>query len=282
MEFALVYGNDWFSVPVPTPIGTLARVTTLVVTDTFGVRTLIRPSEQTQVNPGERPWSMCKLSGQGRRSDFITMAPTLGLVDDADALEEVLFLRDDMAAMSWAVEHQLQGDLDSPLDAYEMYLQRIKNDPLPPPPKATADGPKIYYTLETSVPDNWFPMVPVQSPQNELFLRRGTMEIATSSGVVFLKSRALILATSVLCGRPGSLARRDYGRPIFPPYPICRRQHICVDGPQISARQRTGLVRLAVRYRPRHGAIGMIRPVFMFEDLEGRDSRSRVSRWDQL
>ncbi len=193
MEFALVYGNDWFSVPVPTPIGTLARVTTLVVTDTFGVRTLIRPSEQTQVNPGERPWSMFKLSGQGRRSDFITMAPTLGLVDDADALEEVLFLRDDMAAMSWAVEHQLQGDLDSPLDAYEMYLQRIKNDPLPPPPKATADGPKIYYTLETSVPDNWIPMVPVQSPQNELFLRRGTMEIATSSGVVFLKSRALIL-----------------------------------------------------------------------------------------
>jgi hypothetical protein len=193
MEFALVYGNDWFSVPVPAPIGTLARVTTLVVTDTFGVRTLIRPSEQTQVNPGERPWSMFKLSGQGRRSDFITMALTLGLVDDAGALEGVLFLRDDMAAMAWAVEHQLQGDLDSPLDAYEMYLQRIKNDPLPPPPKATPDGPKIYYTLETSVPDNWIPMVPVQSPQNELLLRRGTMEIATSSGFVFLKAHALIL-----------------------------------------------------------------------------------------
>ena len=43
MEFALVYGNDWFSVPVPTPIGTLERVTTLVVTDTFGVRTADSP-----------------------------------------------------------------------------------------------------------------------------------------------------------------------------------------------------------------------------------------------
>jgi hypothetical protein len=193
MEFALVYGNDWFSVPVPTTIGSLVRVTTLVVTDTFGVRTLIRPSEQTQVNPGERPWSMFKLSGQGRRSDFITLAPTLGLVDDADALEEVLFLRDDMAAMAWAVEHQLQGDLDSPLDAYEMYLRRIRNDPPPPPPRTTPDGPKIYYTLQTSVPDNWIPMVPVQSPQNELFLRRGTMEIATSSGFVFLKAHALVL-----------------------------------------------------------------------------------------
>lgn len=194
MEFALVYGNDWFSVPVPTPIGTLERVTTLVVTDTFGVRTLVRPSEQTQVNPGETPWSMFKLSGKNSRSDFIAMAPTLGVVDDADALEEVLLLRDDLAAMAWAVEHQLQGDLDAPLDAHEMYLQRIKSDPPPPPPVATAGGPQIYYTLETTVPDNWIPMVPVKSPQGELFLRRGTMEIPTATGFVNLKARALILA----------------------------------------------------------------------------------------
>ena len=113
-----------------------------MVTDTFGVRTLIRPSEQTQVNPGETPWSMFKLSGNGRRSDFIAMAPTLGVVDDADALEEVLFLRDDLAAMAWAVEHQLQGDLDSPLDAYELYLQRIKADPPPPPPTGPARRPQ--------------------------------------------------------------------------------------------------------------------------------------------
>jgi hypothetical protein len=193
MEFALVFGNDWFSVPVPTPIGTLSRVTTLVITDTFGIRTLVRPSEQTQINPGESPWSMYKLSGTNFRSDFIAMAPTLGVVDDADNLEEVLFLRDDMAAMAWAVEHQLQGDLDSPIDAYEIYLRRIKADPIPPAPTATSGGPKIYYTLETVVPDNWIPMVPVKSPQDELFLRRGTMEIPTASGLVKLKPRALIL-----------------------------------------------------------------------------------------
>ena len=193
MEFALVYGNDWFWVPVPTPIGILERVTTLVVTDTFGVRTLIRPSEQTQVNPGETPWSMFKLSGTGRRSDFIAMAPTLGITDDADALEEVLFLRDDLAAMAWGVEHQIQSDLDGPLDSYEQYLKRIKADPPPPPPQAQPGGPGIYYTLETAVPDNWIPLVPVKSPQAELFLRRGTMEIATSHGFVNLKPHALIL-----------------------------------------------------------------------------------------
>jgi hypothetical protein len=193
MEFALVYGNDWFSIPIPTPVGSLERVNTLVVTDTFGVRTLIRPSEQTQVNAGETPWSMFKLSGQGIRSDFIALAPTLGVADDADALEEVIFLRDDVAAMAWAVEHELQGDLDAPLDAYELYLQRIAGT-APVAPTATLSGPNIYYALETSIPDNWIPMVPVQSKQNELFLRRGSMKIATGGGgFELLKAHALIL-----------------------------------------------------------------------------------------
>jgi hypothetical protein len=193
MEFALVYGNDWFSVPVPTPIGTLERVTTLVVTDTFGVRTLIRPSEQTQVNAGESPWSMFKLSGQGgAHSDFITMAPTLGVAEDADAIEEVLFLRDDQAAMAWAVQHQLQGDLDSPVDAYEACLPAGRTPPSPP--AAQPVGPQIYYTLEIPPPDNWIPMVPVQSPQNELFLRRGTMKITKPDGTFYLlTARAVLL-----------------------------------------------------------------------------------------
>lgn len=203
MEFALVYGNDWFTVPVPVSVGisgsdpaprsTLSRVTTLIVTDTFGVRTLIRPSEQTQVIPGESPWSMYKLSGEGTRSDFILMAPTLGIVDDADALEEVLFLRDDMAAMAWAVEHRLQGDLDASIDAYQMYLERTKADPPLPPPVAAPGGPQIYYTLETTVPDNWIPLVPVRTLQGAPYLRRGTMEIPTTSGFVKIQARALVL-----------------------------------------------------------------------------------------
>jgi hypothetical protein len=203
MEFALVYGNDWFSVPVPvtvgvsgsdpSPRGTLSRVTTLIVADTFGVRTLVRPAEQTTVNPGETPWSMFKLSGPGTRSDFIVMAPTLGVVDDADSLEEVLFLRDDIAALAWAVEDRLQGDLDAAVNPHEMYLDRLKADPPPTPPVAIPGGPQIYYTMETPVPDYWIPMVPVQTTEGVLYLRRGTMEIPTSGGLVKIKPRALIL-----------------------------------------------------------------------------------------
>ena len=193
MEFALVYGNDWFAVPVPTPIDALARVTTLVVSDTFGVRTLIRPSEQTTVNPGETPWTMYKLSGTGTRSDFIMMAPTLGVVDDAAPLDYVQFLRDDMAAMAWAVEHQLQGDMDTAIDSAEAYQQRLAANPPPPPPTATAGGPAVYYTVEIPVPDNWIPMVPVQTSQGAPYLRRGTMAIPTTDGILNMTARALIL-----------------------------------------------------------------------------------------
>jgi hypothetical protein len=191
------------------------------VTDTFGVRTVIRPSEQTQVNQGETPWSMYKLSGEGGvRSDFIAVAPTLGLADDADAIEEVLFLRDDQAALAWAVEHQLQGDLDSPINAYETYLARLKQQPPPAPPQAVEGGPEIYYTLETPVPDNWIPMVPVKSPQQELYLRRGTMKIPTGGGsfqllqarAVLLEPEHAFLVADRVISRAGLIADRYFRR----------------------------------------------------------------------
>jgi hypothetical protein len=219
MEFALVYGGDWFSVPVPVPLGDLSRVTTLVVTDTFGIRTLIRPSEDTAVQPGETPWSMYKLSGNGVRSDFLVLAATLGVVEDGNPLEEVLFLRDDMAAIAWAVEHQLQGDLDTAVDGHEAYLRWLQVNPAPPPPQATAGGPQITYTVEIPVPNNWIPMVPVQTPQGALYLRRGTMEIPTTGGLVTVKGRALLLDPSQpffladhIIPRSGVLADRYFRR----------------------------------------------------------------------
>ena len=131
MEFGLVYGADWFFVPIPSPTGALQRITTLVVTDTFGFRTLIRPVEQMPVVGGQRPWSMFKISADdGTLSDFILLAPTVGLSDDAAAIEDVLFLRDDMAALAWAVEQKLAGALDLPVDGYEQYLVATATRPV--------------------------------------------------------------------------------------------------------------------------------------------------------
>ena len=35
-EFALVYGNDWFVAPIDLPVGSVTRLVTVTVRDTFG------------------------------------------------------------------------------------------------------------------------------------------------------------------------------------------------------------------------------------------------------
>ena len=205
MEFALVFGNDWFSLPIPIPVAkrkdasavqaSLSRIQALVVTDTFGVRALVRPAERTQVTAGERPWSMYELSCQNARSDYVLMAPTLGLVQEGAPIEEVLFLRDDMAAMAWAVEQQLQGDLDSAVDAFQSFLEGVQ-EKVAPAPAQLANGPDIYYSVEDLPPLNWVPMVPVLSNQGALYLRRGALEVpdpADATKVIKLKAHATIL-----------------------------------------------------------------------------------------
>jgi hypothetical protein len=198
MEFALVYGGDWFYFPVPSTVGSLQRVTTLVVTDTFGQRTLIRPVEQYPTQGGN-PWSMFKISApNGQLSDFIVLAPTLGLTDDADALEDVFFLRDNMAALAWAVEQSLQGGADLPVDGYEAYLARLRADSSLSPPAPAPSAADVAYTLEQVPPDNWVPFVPVLSQAGELQLRRGTMDIPGPGGTVI----QLVAHAEVL--QPGS------------------------------------------------------------------------------
>ena len=266
MEFALVYGNDWFSVPVPVtsasraPIrrrGTLSRVTTLVVTDTFGVRTLIRPSEQTQVNPGESPWSMFKLSGHGARSDFIVMAPTLGVVDDADAIEEVLLParrhgRDGLGGRAPAARRSRLADRrprNVPRSASRPIRRRRRRSRRPAARRSTT-------RWKRSVPDNWIPMVPVQSPQGELFLRRGTMEIPTSTGFVDIKARALMLEPEHPFFVGACCRGRDCGGPLFPPHPLVRWHDLRVDGAQAgqgAARDGPACVRPRARHAQAEG-----------------------------
>lgn len=168
MEFALVFGNDWFYVPVPTQVGSLSQVTTLVVTDTFGVRTVIEPADSDA-------WSMFKLSGAAGRSPFLMMPPKCAAVTDGAPLEDVSFLRDDMAAMSWAVENQLQGPLDAPVDATQLAFEFDAAYPQPPLPPQTPGGPAQTYTAEQIPPANWIPMVAVVAPSGQLYFRRGIL-----------------------------------------------------------------------------------------------------------
>jgi hypothetical protein len=196
MEFALVYGSDWFYLPVSSPIGSAQNVTTLVVTDTFGERTIIRPVEQYPVRDSIRPWSMFKVTDSaGGIGDYLLLAPTLGLTEDADPIEDVLITRDAMAAMAWAVEQTLQGSADVGIDGYEGYLARLRQEGQPAPPAPAPDMPAIAYTLEHPPPDNWIPLVPVLKAVGQAAVfRRGTMDIpGPGNSVIQLAAHAEVL-----------------------------------------------------------------------------------------
>jgi hypothetical protein len=191
MEFALIYGSDWFQIPIPMEVGSIVRVNALIVTDTFGERTLIR-STDAQTPAGLQPWSMFKLGDASSVVDYLFIPPSLGEVIEGPVLEDVLFLRDEMAAMSWAVERTLQGPMDAPVDGYEAWRLRLQDEPVAPR-APTPGGPEIYYVLQTTVPDNWIAMVPVKAPNGALYFRRGIVERPSPTGPVAVTARGVIL-----------------------------------------------------------------------------------------
>jgi hypothetical protein len=159
VEFALSYGNDWFVIPVELNVGALYRTNSLVVTDSFGVRTALKPA-------GELPepfstWHMFEhspLRGSGvtkPAANMFLLPPSLVKSLESRPIEEVLFLRDEMANMAWGVERIIESPSEQQLNRFE---QRRETSPPQPP---TVNG-KSVYKLATEVPDYWVPLVPVK------------------------------------------------------------------------------------------------------------------------
>ena len=157
-EFASGFGNEWYVIPIDLDVGTLTKTRSLVITDSFGVQTLISP-----VNDPAKPvtgWSMFELSGIQRkdtpdlrpRSNLLFLAPSLLKTIDSRPLEEVLFMRDEMANMAWAVEHVVQGAIEN----------RLEPGAVPDAPQTTLPTPSglPQYRLATDVPVNWTPLLP--------------------------------------------------------------------------------------------------------------------------
>jgi len=173
MEFALLGADDWFQLPIPLDVGSVSSVTTVVVTDNFGERTLIRPTG-AQAPAITRPWRMFTLTGSVEDEDILLLAPVLTTVTEGPELERVLFARDEMAALGWAVEDKLAGALDAGVSGYESYFQRLAANPATEP-QGTPGGPEVAYRLATEVPDNWIPLVPVRTSMRSFVFRRGIM-----------------------------------------------------------------------------------------------------------
>jgi hypothetical protein len=173
LSFALIGSDDWFLLPVELDLGSLCRVTRFEVTNSFG-ETVVIPHSSTANS--EAPWSMFQLGNAdgSRPSPLFFLAPALAGEVNGPAIEEVRFVRDEMANYAWAVERMVQSVAGNRQDRYERYQEQRASEAAGPAPPAPFP---LRYQIMTEVPDHWHPLLPVQLQPNgrAVGLRRGAL-----------------------------------------------------------------------------------------------------------
>jgi len=111
-EFALIYGNDWFQVPLAAPAGSEVTIKSLKVSDTFGLTTAIPHYADFDGPAGG--WRMFALTADTpvaatASAHLLVLTPSAVVPTDGAAVEDVLLLRDEAANMAWGVERTAVG-----------------------------------------------------------------------------------------------------------------------------------------------------------------------------
>jgi hypothetical protein len=184
-DFALIYGNDWFAFPLAAAVGSQIEITSLSVADTFGVATQI--PHYAAVDGAAAGWRVFALSGEPALPNQIIIPPSAATSVDGAAIEDVLLLRDELAAMAWGIERTICGPSGQPYDRATAWNISL---PVVPPPSANA---MPQYRLGSNVPDFWIPFLPVPAGSNgTVKLVRGKLPTSATGAL----SRILTDATA--------------------------------------------------------------------------------------
>jgi hypothetical protein len=131
-----------------------------------------------------RTWRFFELTGdsapESGRAPRLLLPAALPTHEESEPLEEVLFLRDEVANLAWGVERTIESAAGRP-------ASRVREEAADqaPTPAAGAWG----YDLATSVPPYFVPLVPVRVNETAIRFQRGRM--ATTGGSI--GARGLIL-----------------------------------------------------------------------------------------
>ena len=204
-EYMLLFSNDWCAVPLALSVGSFTRIQGLLVTDVFGEETLIRAADRGRDSDWQR-WSMYRLDGDDSANMGLLLAPALASGMRSAPVEQVRFLRDEMANMVWAVEYRVASKLGEPFNP-------ALAPPIPPSPGPAATAARFH--LGNSVPANWRPFIPAHLPgsQRSIRLQRARLpdQPALPLGVV-LDAPAPYFVAEEEVPRAGRLVTRGFRR----------------------------------------------------------------------
>ncbi len=162
-EYAGSYGNDWYVVPLTLPVGSLTRISSLVVVDTFGVQSLVRPmGDPTLAPPHFSMWQQSRRLGSNTPADdkeinLFFVPPTVGMPLESVPVEELHLVRDEMANIAWAIEVTREGATEK--------ATRVADLPAQSPTAEGGPEQGDRYRLWSAVPRHWHPVLPVRHGQ---------------------------------------------------------------------------------------------------------------------
>jgi hypothetical protein len=145
VEVALAYSADWFLLPLRLPVASMNRIDSLLVTDTFGVTTLIRAADEIRPHPGWRLWRVSDLPY------LLLPSPGTGFLA-AEPVERVAMVRDEAANLAWA-------------------LQVVPAPAIAAPPELVPGSGDLTYVPISPPPDDRIPMALTESDGGRVLVR---------------------------------------------------------------------------------------------------------------
>lgn len=168
-EFSILFSNDWMVLPYRIPVGSLATVNEIVVTDTFGQRIKVEAAGEGMDDDWKR-WNFFSLNQRDatiEEADVRVLVPAaIDRPQEGKPFEVVNFVRDEMANMVWGIEKTISNGLGGRMDGYESSLKFLtylrETAEAPEGSALLSNDASIKYELATSVPENWIPFIPKQ------------------------------------------------------------------------------------------------------------------------
>ncbi len=208
-EFALLYGNNWFVLTCGQPVGTVAEVQGVIVTDVFGWRTLVEPAAHSAganwtswdafslspraSGPATTPLPPTPLPPRGARSHRRRRTARVGGVRAGRDRRHGLGGRATGAGRAGRFPRRGGGGASA---VHEFGAED------PPPAGVGTDAgtapPTLRYRVQTDVAENWIPFIPVHKPQDTRAIRLQRAALERTAAAVAGRVRPV---TSIL--RPG-------------------------------------------------------------------------------